>query len=107
MDDMTKVNQQFDNDKFVFTLTSTLVLENTCFKVDMMSRIVQEILSQNLLGDPFQKALTLQFSEEGNNNIDSLFIDVRSEQIRLTPAKVRSLKIPPPEPPHRVNIKGV
>ena len=39
--------------------------ENTGFKVDVISRIFQDDISQNLLGNPFQKALTLQFSEEG------------------------------------------
>ena len=41
-----------------------------------------------------QKALTLQISEEGDSNIDSLFIDVRSHEIQLTPTKVS--KKPPP-----------
>jgi len=107
MDDMTKVDQWFDNDKFAFTPTSTLVHENTCFRVEEMSRIVLGNLSQNLVGDLFQKALVLQFSEDGESDTDPLFIDVRSQEIQLAPEKVRSFKKPPPEPPPRVNIQGV
>ena len=107
MDDMTKEDQWFDNDKFAFTLTSTLVHENTCFKVDVMSRIIQDDLSQNLLGDPFQKALIFQFSEEGDSSIDTLSINVRSQEIQLTPEEVRSSEKPPPKPPPYVNVKRV
>ena len=49
-----------------------------------------------------------QVSEEGFCNINFLFIEVRrSQEIQLTPAKVRSSEKPPPEPPPHVNIKRV
>lgn len=105
MDDTTKVDQWFDIDKFSITLT-TLVLENTCFKVDAISRIVQHDHLQNSVSELFLKAPTLYFSKDGDSKFDSLFIDVRSQEIQLTPAKVRSSKKPPLEPPYE-NVKGV
>ena len=32
---------------------------------------------------------------------------MKSQDIQMTPAKVRGFEKPPPEPPPRVNIKGV
>ena len=59
------------------------------------------------MGDLFQQALVLQFSEDGESDTDPLFSDVRSQEIQLAPEKVRSSEKPPPEPPPRVNIQGV
>ena len=107
MDDISKVDQCFGFENFTFTITFSPILENTCFKIDVMSKIVRDDLSQNLLGDPFQKALILQFPEDGDNNIDALFIDLRSQEFQPAPTKVRSSEKPPPEPPPRVNVKRV
>jgi len=100
-----KVAPCSDIENLAFNPTSTPILESTCFKADMM--IVQDDLTQNLVGYPVQKALTLQLLEKEDSNFISLFSDMKGQEVLMTPVKVKSSEKPPPEPPPCVKVEGV
>jgi hypothetical protein len=93
--------------KFAFGLASTYkasLLKTTYYKVDMMI-VVKEDLSQILVDDPYKVAPTFEARGEGEDGSVGLIFDVISQDVRMTPVKVRSGEKPPPEPPPYV--KGV
>ena len=108
--DITYVDQRLGIGKFAFTLDftyNTPLLENTCFKVDVITKIVQEDISQFLIGCLYKVALMCQFLREEEDEGISLIVDVLSQDVQMTPEKVRSAEKPPPQPPPHVNVKGV
>jgi hypothetical protein len=95
-------------DKFALDLASTYkasLLKNTYFKVDVITNIVQDDISQILVENPYKVAPTFEARGEGEDGSVGLIFDVISQDVRMTPVKVRSGEKPPPEPPPYV--KGV
>ena len=100
-------------DKFALDLASTYkasLLKNTYFKVDMITNIVQDDISQILVENPYKVAM-FQAREEGEDGSVLLANDVISQDVRMALVKVRNGEKPPPEPPPYVkgvqNFRGI